>query len=78
MGFVVLQAIWGGDDFRAYGNEHLLVEGYAEELTGNLRHLAGCVQQNLSGKSRISYSILNKRFANLEALHWPTTQVIEI
>lgn len=50
MGFVVLQAIRGGDDFGSYGNEHLLVEGYAKELTSNLRHLAGCVQQNLSGK----------------------------
>lgn len=49
MRLVVLQAIRGGDDFGSYRNEHLLVEGYAKELAGYLRHLAGCVQQNLRG-----------------------------
>lgn len=47
MWLVVLQAIRGGNDFGSYGNEHLLVEGYAKELPCHLCHLAGCVQQNL-------------------------------
>lgn len=56
VGLIVLEAIRGGDYLRPYGDQHLLIEGYAEVLSRHLCHLTWGMQQNLFGQEIVMLS----------------------